>query len=402
MRAVSTRPSAPPLSSRTLLLTGKGGVGKTTVAAATAVHLARRGVKTLVLSTDQAHSLGDALDRPLGPVPQEVEPGLFGLQVDPRARLETHWRHVQEHLVAALDELGVDRVAAEELTVLPAAEEVLALLELRDQVRSGTFDAVVVDCAPTAATLRLLALPEALSLYLARAVPVGRRVARAVRTGLAGTGRDPVLDALHRLAGELADVRAVLTDPATSVRLVLTPDSVVLAEARRSYTSLSLHGYVVDAAVVNRLVPAGEDPWRAARAAHEARVLADAADAFAGLPLLRAPHALAEPVGPDALAQVAGDVYADDDPMVRAAARPGLQVERDGEEFVLVLQVPLARREDVDLARRGDDLLVEVDGARRVLHLPSALRRCRVRGAALRDGELRVRFAPDPELWRPL
>lgn len=402
MRAVSARPAAPPLSSRTLLLTGKGGVGKTTVAAATAVHLARRGVKTLVLSTDQAHSLGDALDRPLGPVPQEVEPGLFGLQVDPRTRLETHWRHVQEHLVTALDELGVDRVAAEELTVLPAAEEVLALLELRDQVRSGTFDAVVVDCAPTAETLRLLALPEALSLYLARAVPVGRRVARAVRTGLAGTGPDPVLEALHRLAGELADVRAVLTDPATSVRLVLTPDAVVLAEARRSYTALSLHGYVVDGAVVNRLIPTGDDPWRAARAAHEGRVLADAADAFAGLPLLRAPHALAEPVGPDALAQVAGDVYADDDPMVRAAARPGLQVERDGEEFVLVLQAPLARREDVDLARRGDDLLVEVDGARRVLHLPSALRRCRVRGAALRDGELRVRFAPDPELWRPL
>ncbi len=399
---MSTRLTAAPVSSRTLLLTGKGGVGKTTVAAATAVHLARRGVKTLVLSTDQAHSLGDALARPLGPAPEEVEPGLFGLQVDPRARLETHWRHVQEHLVAALDELGVDRAAAEELTVLPAAEEVLALLELRDQVRSGTFDAVVVDCAPTAETLRLLALPEALSLYLARAVPVGRRVARAVRTGLAGTGRDPVLEALHRLADELADVRAVLTDPGTSVRLVLTPDTVVLAEARRSYTALSLHGYVVDAAVVNRLVPAGDDPWRGARAAREAQVLDEAAEAFAGLPLLLSPHTLDEPVGADALAEVARAVYADDDPMVRASARPALQVERDGDGFVLVLHLPLARREGLELARRGDDLVVEVDGTRRVLHLPSALRRCRVRGAALREGELRVRFEPDPELWRPL
>jgi arsenite-transporting ATPase len=399
---VSTRAAAPALSSRTLLLTGKGGVGKTTVAAATAVHLARRGVKTLVLSTDQAHSLGDALARPLGPVPQEVEPGLFGLQVDPRARLESHWRHVQEHLVAALDELGVDRVAAEELTVLPAAEEVLALLELRDQVRSGTFDAVVVDCAPTAETLRLLALPEALSLYLARAVPVGRRVARAVRTGLAGTGRDPVLEALHRLAGELADVRAVLTDPATSVRLVLTPDTVVLAEARRSYTALSLHGYVVDAAVVNRLVPPGDDPWRTARAAREGQVLREAAEAFAGMPLLRSPHTLDEPVGPDALAEVAAAVYADDDPMVAATGRPGLRVDRDGDGFVLVLRLPLARREELDLARRGDDLVVEIDGTRRMLHLPSALRRCRVRGASLREGELRVRFEPDPELWRPL
>ena len=254
-----------PVAARTLLLTGKGGVGKTTVAAATAVHSARRGLKTLVLSTDPAHSLADALAAPLGPVPTEVEPGLFALQVDPRSRLETHWRQVQEHLVAALDELGVDAAAAEEMTVLPAAEEVLALLELRDQVRGGRWDVVVVDCAPTAETLRLLALPEALALYASRAVPVGRRVARAVRAGLVGDTHDPVLTALHRLAGELADVRAVLTSPRTAVRLVLTPDSVVLAEARRSLTALALYGYPVDAAVVNRLVPDGQDPWRSAR-----------------------------------------------------------------------------------------------------------------------------------------
>ena len=238
------------------------------------MHSARRGLKTLVLSTDQAHSLADALAVPLGPVPTEVEPGLFGLQVDPRTRLETHWRQVQEHLVAALDELGIDAAAAEEMTVLPAAEEILALLELRDQVRDGRWDVVVVDCAPTAETLRLLALPEALALYASRAVPVGRRVARAVRAGLVGDTHDPVLTALHRLAGELADVRAVLTSPRTAVRLVLTPDSVVLAEARRSLTALALYGYPVDAAVVNRLVPDGADPWRSARAAAERDVAA--------------------------------------------------------------------------------------------------------------------------------
>jgi arsenite-transporting ATPase len=171
---------------RTLLFTGKGGVGKTTVAAATALHSARRGHKTLVLSTDAAHSLADAFAMPLGAQPTEIETGLYGLQVDPRAQLDLHWRHLQHHLLAALDDLGVDRVAAEELTVLPAAEEVLALLELRDRVGEGRWDVVVVDCAPTAETLRLLALPEALDGYLRRALPVGRRVARAVRAGSRG------------------------------------------------------------------------------------------------------------------------------------------------------------------------------------------------------------------------
>ncbi len=276
---------------RTLLFTGKGGVGKTTVAAATAVHAARGGRKTLVLSTDAAHSLGDALGHPLGPEPTEVEPGLYAQQVDPRVRLEQHWRTVQQSLLEALDELGVDPAAAEEMTVLPAAEEVLALLELRDQVRAGRWDLVVVDCAPTAETLRLLALPEALSGYLSRAVPVGRRVARAMRSGLVGSGAgDPVLSALRRLAGELADVRDVLTSPATSVRLVLTAESVVLAEARRTLTALALFGYPVDGCVVNRLVPDGDDPWRAARARRERDVLEAARESFGSVALLECPR----------------------------------------------------------------------------------------------------------------
>ncbi len=392
----------PEVSARTLLFTGKGGVGKTTVAAATAVHSSRRGVKTLVLSTDPAHSLADALAAPLTAVPSEVEPGLFGLQVDPRARLETHWRQVQEHLVAAFDELGVDAVAAEEMTVLPAAEEVLALLELRDQVQHGGWDVVVVDCAPTAETLRLLALPEALSLYASRAVPVGRRVARAVRAGMAGDVRDPVLAALHRLAGELAEVRAVLTAPTTAVRLVLTPDTVVLAEARRSLTALALYGYPVDAAVVNRLVPDGQDPWRAARAATERDVLAAARESFGEVPLLEVPHAVAEPVGLESLAGLADDLYRDHDPLELVPVEPVLEVERSGAELVLRMRLPLAGRDDLDLARRGDDLVLAVGGSRRVLTLPSALRRCRVVGASLREGVLRVRFEPDPDLWRPL
>ncbi len=391
---------------RTLLFTGKGGVGKTTVAAATAVHCARRGHKTLVLSTDAAHSLADAFSMPLGAQPTEIETGLYGLQVDPRARLELHWRHLQHHLLAALDDLGIDRVAAEELTVLPAAEEVLALLELRDRVAEGRWDIVVVDCAPTAETLRLLALPEALDGYLRRALPVGQRVARAVRAGSRG-GADPVLASVNRLAAELGDVRAVLTHPATGVRLVLTPDSVVLAEARRTQTALGLFGYGVEAVVVNRLVPDGDDPWRAARAAGEREVLAAVAESFAPLPILTGPHTLTEPVGCTALAGFADEMYGPvgrplrHDPLPIADHPPMSEVVAAGDGYELRLALPLAAKSQIDLSRRGDDLVVVVGANRRVLTLPSGLRRCRVTGARLVDGVLRVGFEPDPDLWRP-
>ncbi|WP_088289376.1 ArsA family ATPase [Kineosporia sp. A_224] len=407
---------------RLLLLTGKGGVGKTTVAAATAVHAARCGVKTLVASTDAAHSLGDALAAPVGSTPTEVADGLFAQQVDARARGEQSWREVQEYLIGVLDALGVDPVAAEELTVLPGAEEVLALLEVRDQVRGGPWDLVVLDCAPTAETLRLLALPEALSRYLDRMLPVERRVLRALSAGRgAGTAgrtarrggvpvpRDSVVEAAERLHAELNGVREVLTDTATSVRLVLTPETVVVAEARRTWTSLALHGYRVDGVVANRVIPAqGEDAWRSGWAAAQAVRLAEVGSSFAPVPVLTVPYAAAEPVGAAALADLGETLYG---PAGAASARAllaeptgeaPLRVERSGPEFVLVLDLPLARREDLELGRRGDDLLVGVGSARRVIALPSALRRCRVVGAHLRDGRLRVRFEPDPELWRPL
>jgi arsenite-transporting ATPase len=400
---------------RLLLFTGKGGVGKTTIAAATALHAARSGVKTLVVSTDAAHSLADCLDRPLRADPIEIEPGLSAVQVDARRRGERSWRGLQEYLIAVLDTLGVDPVAAEELTVLPGVEEVLALLEVRDLADSFGSDLVVVDCAPTAETLRLLALPEALTRYLERALPVERRVMRAMAAGArAGRGRgvlppprDYVVEAAERLHAELAGVRDLLAAPSTSVRLILTPESVVLAEARRAWTSLALYGYRVDAVVANRLVPGdGGDAWRSAWADAQATRLAEVEASFASVPVQRAGYAAQEPVGVAALAALGDELYgpASGDAAVRLLATPGvgrpLQVERDGEEFVLRLDLPLARRADLELARVGDDLRVRVGDYRRVLALPSGLRRCDVVGAALRDGALQVRFRPDPALWR--
>ncbi len=389
---------------RVLLFTGKGGVGKTTTAAATAALAAARGRKTLVLSTDPAHSLADALGVPLRGEPTEVDTGLYAMQVDTQAAFEASWRDVQGYLRSVLARAGVAPLQAAELTVLPGAEEVLALLELRAQVASGRWDLVVVDCAPTGETLRLLALPEALQWYVDKVFPAHRRALRAVRPLLgrseAPLPTDRVLDAVQRLHGQLAEVRELLTAPTTSVRLVLTPEAVVVAEARRTLTSLALYGYRVDGLVANRVFPASDAPflqgWVAAQAVQLAAVRADAGP----LPVLEAAYRPTEPVGLAALTEVGADLYGDADPAADPAELPALlDVQRDGDEYVLSMALPLARREDLDLARSGDELVLTVGGHRRVLVLPSLLQRCQVAGAALAGERLRVRFVPDPALW---
>ncbi|HET7406169.1 MAG TPA: ArsA family ATPase [Mycobacteriales bacterium] len=390
---------------RVILFTGKGGVGKTTTAAATATLAAGRGCKTLVLSTDPAHSLADAFGVALGAEPTEVDTGLYGQQVDAQQRFEASWREVQSWLLSVLDAAGVDRMEAEELTVLPGAEELLALLEVRAQVASGRWDLVAVDCAPTAETLRLLALPEALRWYMDRIFPVERRVVRSLRPVLnrvAGVPmpHDRVFDAVERLHGQLDEVRGVLTSPAASVRLVLTPESVVVAEARRTLTTLSLYGYRVDGVVANRVIPGdGGDAWRTGWAAAQSAQLAEVEESFAPLPVWRSAYRAGEPVGLPELAALGAAVYTDVDPLVLPAGEDPVRVERSGSDFLLQVALPLASKSDVDLARRGDDLVVTVGSHRRVLSLPSALRRCVVAGAAFREGVLRVRFEPDPAVW---
>jgi arsenite-transporting ATPase len=390
---------------RVLLFTGKGGVGKTTTAAATAALAASRGLKTLVLSTDPAHSLADAFAVPLGPEPTAVESGLLAMQVDAQLAFEQSWRDVQDYLRGLLERAGVDALQADELTVLPGAEEVLALLELRRQAASGLYDLVVVDCAPTGETLRLLALPEALTWYVDKVFPAQRRALKAVRpllSRVATVPEDGLFEAVGRLHAELCEVRALLTAPTTSVRLVLTPEAVVVAEARRTLTSLALYGYRVDGLVANRVLPTSEDPWVAGWAAAQSAQLATVRADAAPLPVLESPYAAGEPVGTEALLAFAETLYGDTDPTAVVETGELLEVLRDADGFLLSLSLPLARLEDVDLARSGDELVVTVAGHRRLLALPSALRRCDVAGARLVDGRLVVRFEPDPAQWRQL
>ena len=384
---------------RILLFTGKGGVGKSTLAAATACASAAAGHRTLVLSTDAAHSLADALDVVATSEPSEVAPRLWMQHVDAQERFEQSWADIQGYLMSVLDVAGVDPVTAEELTVIPGAEEVLALLEVRARARSGEWDVLVVDCAPTAETLRLLALPEALGWYMTRVLPVERRVVKALRPVLSRAAGvpmpdDSVFDAIERLHAELDDVRALLTGPETSVRLVLTPESVVLAEARRAYTFLTLFGYTVDTAIVNRVFPdGGADPWRTTWVEAQGRVMADAVDSFAGLALRTSVYRDSEPVGHDELLDLAVAVYGDAGPLAAGPSRAPMQVRSLPGGVVLSLPLPLADQDDVRLARKGDELVVSVASYRRLVTLPSGLARQRVAGARVHDGELQVRFA---------
>jgi arsenite-transporting ATPase len=386
---------------RILLFTGKGGVGKSTVAAGTAALAAAAGHRTLVLSTDAAHSLADAFGAPVGSEPTEVAERLFVQQVDAQLRFEQSWAEIQGYLLSVLDGAGVDPVAAEELTVIPGAEEVLALLELRLHVLSGEWDVVVVDCAPTAETLRLLALPEALGWYMERVLPTQRRVVKALKpvlTRAAGVPMpgDGLFDAVERLHAELDEVHTLLSGPDASVRLVLTPEAVVLAEARRSYTSLSLFGYRVDGVVANRVFPAeGADDWRAGWVVAQDAVLADVDQSFAGLPVWRSEYRPSEPVGVDALRTLAEEVYAGADPLAVPTGEGPFRIDRSASGAVLHLSLPFVTRAEVGLARNGDELVVTVGSYRRLLTLPAGLARLRVAGARVDEGGLRVRFA-DP------
>src|ERR1035437_9547433 len=386
---------------RVVLFTGKGGVGKTTTAAATAVQAARAGIKTLVMSTDAAHSLGDALGAVLvdsrdDPDPVvEIEPGLSALQLSASHSVRRSWRSVQDYLLTVFKGLGIDPVVADELTELPGADELVALLELRKQVESGPWDLVVLDCAPTAETLRLLALPEALAWHLERLIPAQRGLLRALRpaaataTGLPLPGVQ-VLDTLRRWHDSLLEIQSILAAETTAVRLVLTPERVVIAESRRTLTSLRLYGLTVDQIVVNRVFPDAAPPdapapevewadsgqgsshnaWLAGWNEAQQRGLSEVRHFFDPLPIVIAPYLPHEPVGPDALAALARACTGAIGNVLVTAPAQGMTVRQEGAGYLLTLPLPLVTAAEVDLKRRDDELLVAVADHRRVLSLP--------------------------------
>lgn len=383
---------------RVLLFTGKGGVGKTTIAAATALRAAESGTRTLVCSTDPAHSLGDALDVELGDTVVPVTGRLDGQELDARDRLEESWGSIRSYLVSLFQWAGAEGLDAEELAVIPGLDEVFALAELRSQAESGEYDLIVVDCAPTAETLRLLSLPDVLGWYMDRIFPAQRAVTRAVRPIMnrmvrMPTPDDGVFDNVRHFYDRLDGVRDLLTDGSvSSARLVVTPERMVVAEARRTFTYLSLFGYHVDAVIANRVLPdAVSDPWfkgwRDAQAEHMDTIRTD----FEPVPVLTADLAEHELVGIQRLGDFGATLY-DESPARRLSTVEPMRLDVDGDTPVLSLWLPFTDKDDLDLGRSGDELYIGVDSYRRAVMLPDSLRRRSVTRAHIENGRLNVEF----------
>ncbi|OLF16929.1 ArsA family ATPase [Actinophytocola xanthii] len=376
---------------RILLFTGKGGVGKTTLAAATAARLAVGGRKVLVCSADPAHSLGDAYGLPLGSTPSEVDTCLYAAHVDARGLVDRSWQELRRQLHTAFAGVGLDELDAAELTVLPGVDELLALTEVARLAERGPWDVVVVDCGPTAETLRLLALPEAVAGYL-------RRLRGPARTVLRHSA-----DPLGRLAEHLGRLRRLLVDPAvTSVRVVLTPERLVVAETRRTLAALALRGIRVDGLVANRLAPRASRwrgpaaSWLRTRRAEQDAVLAEL-DASTSLPVHLVEHRAVEPVGTGRLLELAEELYGEADPLLApfaAAEPPPLLRLRAVSDSVheLGIALPLSDSSSLELARVGDDLAITVDGVRRLVSLPVLLHRHAVTDAEANEAGLVLRF----------
>ncbi len=387
---------------RIILVTGKGGVGKTTVAAATAIKAADRGYKTLVMSTDPAHSLADAFDMLLGDDPTEVVPNLDAQQIDSQQRLEESWGAVRDHLTELFDWSGLKGIEAEELTVLPGMDEIFSLATVRDHVRSAEYDLIVVDCAPTAETLRLLSLPEVMSWYMDKMFPIGRRVAKVVRPVMSKVSTIPiadeaVFDAVARFYDRLDGIREILSDgDVTTARLVMNPEKMVISEAKRTYTYLGLFGYAVDSAIVNRVLPDSvSDPYFARWHEIQAGHLKDIEEGFAGTDVRSLRLFEEEMVGPELLRVVADELYGDIDPTHKLSEAQALRIDSstEGGDVELVMSVPFVERDEVDLMRHGDEVFVTIGPYRRSLMLPDSLQRRTIRSAKIRDGELRIVFA---------
>jgi arsenite-transporting ATPase len=386
---------------RIILVTGKGGVGKTTVSAATAIKSADLGYKTLVMSTDPAHSLADAFDVPLGDDPTNVVPNLDAQQIDSQQRLEDSWGEVRDHLTELFDWSGLKGIEAEELTVFPGMDELFSLATVRDHARAAEYDVIVVDCAPTAETLRLLSLPEVMSWYMDKMFPIGRRVAKVVRPVMSKVSTIPiadeaVFDAVARFYDRLDGIREILSDSeVTTARLVMNPEKMVIAEAKRTYTYLGLFGYSVDSAIVNRILPDDvSDPyfdrWHEIQKAH----LVDVQDGFADTDVRMLRLFEEEMVGVDLLRIVADELYKDTDPTKRLSQGQAMRIvdSEGGKDVELVMSVPFTERGDVDLMRHGDEIFVTIGSYRRSVMLPDSLRRRTIRGAKIHEGELRIVF----------
>jgi len=387
------------MSTRLILYSGKGGVGKTSLSAATAIRAAALGRRTLVVSTDAAHSLADALDRRVGSGPTRILDCLDAVEVDVNKELASHWGTIHDYLTRFITFRGVEETVAEELAILPGMEELFSLLRVKALADSGRYDVIVIDCAPTGDTVRMLAAPEVLGFYFSRIFPLQRTVARTVRPVASRMTdmplpSDDVFGAIKQLYDQMERMGPVLQDAKhSSIRIVLNPEKMVINESQRLYTYLNLFGFPVDAVVANRVLPEEArsdyfDRWFSIQAGH----LATARSAFDPLPFFEAPLFDREMVGTDMLAEFGASVFGDTDPTGVLHHDKPMEIRKSKGGYVMSLRLPFAEKERIQVWTRGDELVVQVDNQRRRLVLPRTLAGREVENAAFQEQWLRVTF----------
>jgi arsenite-transporting ATPase len=384
---------------RIIVHTGKGGVGKTSVSAATALYCAEAGLKTIVISTDTAHSLADSLGKKIGPEPVELYPNLWGQEVDARYSMDKYWGTFQQYLVALFSN-SASNIVAEEVTILPGLEEGAHLLWIDKYMRDGEFDVLVVDAAPTAETLRLLSLPDVTRWWFEKLMTITRGAARVLRPigkmmGRKDIPEEDAWEQVNSLFNTLDRVRDLLADPnVSSMRLVVNPEHMVIKETQRTYTYLNLYGYATDAIICNRLIPDEvTDPYFASRKTKQQENIAFIGEAFGNLPLLTAPMFPDEVGGLETLRKLAAELYGEHNPAEQLfTGKTHEIINQDDGSYRLSVSLPFVDKDDLDLYRSRDELTLRVGPYRRNIVLPYALWNLEIADAKFDESTLNIRF----------
>ena len=386
---------------RIILYLGKGGVGKTTTAAATALRCAELGHKTLVASTDIAHSLADSFDIDLGSKPVRIANNLWAQEISAIADMVNYWDTLQEYVAGFVaNDKGIDRVVADELSAIPGMDEIVSLLHINKHAKDANFDRVIIDAAPTGETIRLLTLPDTFRWYAAQAFRFQGKISKSLKPLASRFLQGPmeVLDALEKLDAATAELRLTLSDPKiTSYRVVVQPEKMVVREAQRAVSYLGLFNYPVDSVVVNRVLDEveGEGEFYQTRYEIQQKYMRYIEDSFRPIPIWTAPYYAHEVVGLKALSQLANDCFGENDPSdIFYTGMLQEIVEMDDGAYMLRLPLPFVTGDDVKLRKRGDEMFITVGNFKREMILPHVLAKRKTRSGRLVDGVLEIEFMP--------
>lgn len=387
---------------RIILYTGKGGVGKTSIAASTAVKSAKQGLRTLVVSTDPAHSLGDSFDRKLSNEPVEINENLWAQEIDAIHEVEEGWGKVQKYFTELFTSKAVKDITTQELTVFPGMEDLLSLLRIMNYYREGRFDAIIIDCAPTGETLALLSFPEMFRWWMEKLFPIKKKAIKVAGPIAESLLKIPmpsgdVLDEFDKIYYQLDEMKKLFSDrEITSIRIVVNPEKMVIKEAQRSFTYLNIYDFNVDAIVVNRVIPDNvSDSYFKVWKDIQKKYKEDIVDSFTPIPIYYAPLFETEVVGMTMLNRMAEEVFKDDNPVEIKYNGRAQKVDKDGEDYILAIDMPFMDKKDLSLNQKGDQLIIKAGSIKRNITLPRTLLDFSIKRAKFEDEMLKIWFGSD-------